>query len=522
MKKLLTAILCLVLSAVMLFGFAACEQNPQALQNDLIGSLENATNETQNFEATLSAVKNGKNVASAKILGYGSQDNLNADIYFQEYDLGVMVLRNNTAYVATLDTTTTVAPEKLQSEVERLVYNNPDVIFTKLADDVLDGILGGSGSTDISGILEYVSEEDLAKITEIAQTLSHNLMSLLFNKAEKTDNGYVLSMDLNKLYQDLWNKVYAVAAAIDENNKITVSELYASKPVQEILSLFLNNVSGKQVEYLLGFVSEIPEVMLPFELLPANDKETAIDYIGRYLETIKIEGTLTIGAMRISDLISASGGRMPDLTDELDKLKTELDKELSEHLQNDFVCELRFDNRKKLVGAKIAVKEMGTAMEYDEISVEVSLLDKQPQLLDATKLNSVSISDVKVTNCADNLFYEDDFTDFSKKYFTLKDGDLSASIFDISSDNDGLTIFVEKGTSLAFKLELSKENGIWTVVDTDDPHLNYDGQYGSGFSPKAECTANDNNILVSYSLLDSNGTSVLDFNFSINWEPIAH
>lgn len=381
--KLFLVALCLV---SMLFASVACEIDErldEKTEQELIDSVSSpeAMAQSKGFSFDVKVVENSESNRISGVCQIGANNVMNGDIvYSDKSGTAAMALRNNSLYGLELENK--VGEGDLLQAVKAYVEQNVSKFAKIDSEDILDQINGipmlpGGSLPDIGSLpIDGIPQDMVEAVTKLGK----QALSAVFNKSKKTADGYVLYCDLYEIFEGIWNKVYSVAEKLDADQQITVSQLWNSEEVGAIVNPTLGNFSGKQIQEILETALEEIGTELPFEIPSAKENENAVAYIGRVLETVKV-GPITIGSMRVSDLLQMANIGKIDFTEELDKLKDSISgtiKTISDALK----LELHFTSQKQLSRFVFALKltDQSVTSQPVDISVSVNLLSAEPTL----------------------------------------------------------------------------------------------------------------------------------------------
>lgn len=373
--KLFLVVLCVL---TVLFTAVACETKlDEKTTEQLLGNVmsEETFSTTGGYAFKMSIVQSYITYNYEGVFTLDENKSVSGDlVYHSNGDVSAAAIRNNKVYG--MDFAMTPEGDALQAVKAYVEQHSAD--FKQMEAEDIGGWFDWSAQfpTDI------VPTDALPEgVAELVSTLAKNGLVAVFNNSKKTSDGYVLAIDLNKLFLDVWAKVYAVARRIDDNKTLTVSELWSSKEMVALLKPMLEGVSGTQIQNLIQTVADSTQTVLPFVLPTAQEGEDAMNYVGRCLETIKVS-LATVGSLRVSDILQMVGLQDVDLTDVLDGARESLAKTIKP-IADGLTFELHFDGNKKFVGVVFALKlaensQLGS--KPIDISFELNLAQTAPAL----------------------------------------------------------------------------------------------------------------------------------------------
>ena len=376
-QKMLCLVLCLALVSVAVLALVACEDLPQTptdperpteQQKEQIRQQLLEEVDLSRAEATMTKADSEGEVTDVYAVwdtateARSDESVVNADVIVAQYNeenttavtATVIFLRGEDAYGATTELEIS-GSNKIAGIQDQLSTIIP-ILQQKTLEEWLE-VLSERIDVDLSmlkGVLSVleggVSDKQLAAF-----------LKDYFTNITVTNDGYVVSLNTDKLANQLWNVAYAIAAFIDANKYYTFNELYQDEEFQTALAA--QNLTAAQLERLINQLIAAVNEQLPeedridFVALPAQEDETASEYLGRYL-VIQLENGKTVGEMTMQEVLCEISPifLVWDVTDVMNIMKStalaEIKKELSA-----CKCELHFNKDKQFVGMYFEVED---------------------------------------------------------------------------------------------------------------------------------------------------------------------
>lgn len=442
LKKTLGLFLAFALALCSVFALSACEVSSGtdgsssskedenrplteaekiALKNELYAAMDNQTNDINGMEAAAQIkVTQGTQAISGEITGalaIAENAVVNADLYYYgpEDDsltnvAGGVFLRDETVYVST-DVAESKAAlisqiadgqmplvfrsmEDLLAELGQKIGGQPDYGYGEVYDeDYGEDYNGDSYGEDymlsVVGLVMAYTQEILPVLAVNAETLiGQSLNDAALGSADKTEDGYVLTVTFSELLDSLASAFIQVATTLDSCNSKPVTEVWDVAEVKALVETLFDGVTAKQLDGVVRGVCEglgydFEEIIGSETTIVVTDETTVTEYLKSI--TAAFFPNMTFGEL-VAALTESIMGEATTLT----ALAT-MFSAVSAMIKQIISVEIsfQFDSAKQIVACSLAMTLNTAIMDpTDSVKVEINATvtfpETAPELLDLT------------------------------------------------------------------------------------------------------------------------------------------